>query len=133
MYQRTWNKYLPAIRILIKRSATGEQKMDLSRMDFENGSRNRKLSCSFNIELERGRPMKMTQSVPAKSLIEVLLEDEVTKTLLRQYQYAFSLNSGFQLTIKNLTPPEVISTDTEGAITPTEEAPAEADIEEVTA
>lgn len=133
MYQRTWNKYLPAIRILIKRSATGEQKMDLSRMDFENGSRNRKLSCSFNIELERGRPMKMTQSVPAKSLIEVLLEDEVTKTLLRQNQYAFSLNSGFQLTIKNLTAPAIILEEADAVVTPQEEVTVESDTEEITA
>jgi len=102
MYTHTWNKYLPVIRILLKRSVNEEQKVGLNRIDFENGSRNRKFSCSFNVELEKGRLSKMSQSAPAKELIAVLLEDAVSKDLLRENTYVISLNSSFQLTIKNL-------------------------------
>ena len=92
MYTHTWNKYLPVIRILLKRSVNEEQKVGLNRIDFENGSRNRKFSCSFNVELEKGRLSKMSQSAPAKELIAVLLEDAVAKDL-----FAIDINSKFEI------------------------------------
>ena len=103
-YTQVWNKYLPVIRILLKRSATEEQSLGLNRIDFEKGSRTRKPACSFNIELVNGRLSTIIQSVPAKELITAMLDDDVTKSLLRQNTYAISLNSDFQLKIKNNTP-----------------------------
>ena len=106
MYTNTWNKYLPVIRILLKRAVTADQKMDLSRIDFESGgTRTRKLACSFNIELAKGRFVKLTPSVCAKSLQTVLLEDDAAKALLLKNEYHIVLNAAFQLTIKNLNPP----------------------------
>ena len=105
MYTYTWKKYLPVIRILLKRSAAEEQKMNLNRIDFERGSRNRKISVHFSIELVKGRLSSSTLSVPAKNLVTVLLEDDVTRTIVRQNQYDITLGSDFQLTIKNTTPP----------------------------
>ena len=99
MYIQIWNKYLPVIRILLKRSATSAQKMGLNRTDFEKG--NRKPSCSFNIELERGRFVTVSQSANAKDLVATLMEDEVAKSLLRQNHYNISLSSDFQLSIVN--------------------------------
>ena len=96
IYTQVWNKYLPVIRILLKRSASAEQSMGLNRIDFEKGSRSRKPACSFNIELVEGRFKTVSQSAPAK-------EDEVSKTLLRQNNYVISLNSDFQLKIRNNT------------------------------
>ncbi|MEP6674820.1 MAG: hypothetical protein ABJA78_06685 [Ferruginibacter sp.] len=106
MYTNTWSKYLPVIRILLKRAVTSEQKVELSKIDFESGgSRTRKLACSFNVELEKGRFVKLTQSVSAKSLVAVLMEDDVAKSLLQQNHYHLVLNASFQLSIKNLNPP----------------------------
>jgi hypothetical protein len=104
MYTHVWSKYLPVIRILLKKSATAEQKMGLNRTDFEKGNRARKPSCSFNVELVKGRFSTISQSAPAKELVVVLLEDEIAKGLLRQNNYKISLNSDLQLTIVNITP-----------------------------
>jgi hypothetical protein len=106
MYTHIWNKYLPVIRILLKKSATAEQTMGLNRTDFETANRIRKPACSFNIELERGRFVNVSQSVPAKELVTALLEDDVTKNLLQQNRYTIRLNSDFQLSITNNTPAE---------------------------
>ena len=103
-YTQVWNKYLPVIRILLKRSVTAEQSLGLNRIDFEKGNRTRKPACSFNVELVNGRFSTISQSVPAKELIAALMEDEVSKTLLKQNTYAISLNADFQLKIKNNTP-----------------------------
>jgi len=105
MYTYTWKKYLPVIKILLKKSATEEQKMNLNRIDFERGSRNRKISVHFSIELVKGRLNSSTLSVPAKNLVTVLLEDDVTRAIVRQNQYEITLGSDFQLSIKNTTPP----------------------------
>ncbi len=106
MYTHIWNKYLPVIRILLKKSAAAEQKMGLNRTDFEKGNRTRKPACSFNIELIKGRFVTLSQSVPAKDLVTLLLTDEVAKSLLRQNNYNISLNSDLLLCITNITPVE---------------------------
>lgn len=105
MYLQTWNKYLPVIRILFKRSIAGPQQMNLNRIDFETGgSRTRKLTCSFNIQLERGRLVTLSQSVTVKNLLEVLQQDDAVAQLMRQNMYEINLTNAFQLTITNITP-----------------------------
>ena len=107
MYTYTWKKYLPVIRILLKRSSSGDQTVSLNRTDFEKTTKLRKPACSFAVEIVKGRlniSSSVNQSVPAKDLLEVLQEDESIRTLLRENQYAVSLNSDFLLSIKNITP-----------------------------
>lgn len=105
MYTYTWKKYLPVIKILMKRSATAEQTVSLNRTDFEKTTKLRKPACSFAVEIVRGRLTSVNPSAPVKDLLGILQEDEAAKELLRQNQYAFSLNSDFLLSIKNITPP----------------------------
>jgi hypothetical protein len=134
MYLQTWGKYLPVIRILMKRSATEPQKMDLSRMDFETGgSRTRKLTCSFNIQLERGRLVTLTQSSTAKNLLEVLQQDDAAMSLMKQHMYEISLNSSFNLTITNITPAVEETVAEETTETETNDVEEDAEKEEVSA
>ncbi len=113
MYTHIWNKYLPVIRILLKKSVAAEQKMGLNRIDFEKGNKTRKPACSFNVELVKGRFTTISQSVPAKDLVTVLLEDEVSRALLRQNHYTIALNSDLQLSITNITPVETVTPENE--------------------
>jgi len=104
MYTHVWSKYLPVIRILLKKSATAVQKLGLNRTDFEKGSRGRKGSCSFHIEMEKGRVTTVSPAAPAKELVALLLEDETTRVLLRQNNYKINLRSDLELSITNTTP-----------------------------
>ena len=104
MYKHVWNKFLPVIRILMKRSVSGVQKLALNRTDFEKVSRGRKAFPTFHIELEKGKLTTASPSVPAKELVATLLEDETCRSLLRQYNYKFSLKADLELVITNLTP-----------------------------
>jgi hypothetical protein len=45
----------------------------------------------------------LPQSAPAKDLFEVLLNDEVSKSLLKQNNYVITLNNAYLLTIRNST------------------------------
>lgn len=104
MFTHTWNKYLPIIKILMKRSPTGTQTLDMNRTDFERAAAGRKVKFTFTISLHKGRIQNMTSPVPlVKDLSTLLQEDETTRPLVREQDYEFSLNSGFQLSIKNIT------------------------------
>jgi hypothetical protein len=107
MYTHIWNKYLPIIRILLKKSAGGEQTLDLNRIDFERAGTGRKAGYKFTIELNNGRVANVISTSPlAMDLAAVLLEDSVVKELVRSNNYAVSLNTKFQVSLKNTTPAE---------------------------
>jgi len=86
----------------MKRSASNEQTLDMNRTDFARNTTTRKTNYGFNIEFKKGR-VSNTSTIPAlaKQLTEVLMEDDVTRTLLRQGDYEVSMNNKFQLNIKN--------------------------------
>jgi len=107
MYTHIWNKYLPIIRILLKKSASGDQTLDLNRIDFERAGTGRKAGYKFTIELNNGRVANVISSSPlAMDLAAVLLEDSVVKELVRSNNYSISLNTKFQVALKNTTPAE---------------------------
>ena len=104
IYTYTWKKYLPVIRILLKKATEKEQTINLNRTDFERSTKLRKPAVTFNVDVIKGRLNPINKSVPARDLIETLQEDETTRTLMRQYHYTISLNAEFVLSIKNITP-----------------------------
>ena len=105
MYTYTWKKYLPVIRILLKKSATKEQTVNLNRIDFERTTKLRKPVVSFNVDIIRSRIYPITKSVPARDLLTILQEDERCRELMSDNQYNITLSGDFLLTIKNITPP----------------------------
>lgn len=114
MFFQAWNKYLPIIKILMKRSNTGDQTLDMNKTDFERAAGGRKAKFTFNVTLHKGRIQNITSPSPvAKDLATILQEDEMTRVLVRQIDYQFTMNSSFQLTIKNLTPAAEIAADGE--------------------
>jgi hypothetical protein len=106
MYTYTWKKYLPVIRLLLKRSATTEQTMSLNRIDFEKINRTRKPVVTFSFEIADGKLRQLNLPVVAKDLIEILMQDDVAKNLLRQNHYLMGLDTNLQLSVKNMGRPE---------------------------
>jgi hypothetical protein len=105
MYTYIWNKYLPVIRILLKKSAAGEQLLTLNREDFERAGTGRKAGYKFTIVYTDGKVGNVISgSELATHLAAAMLEDEPTKAVLRTGQFEVILNTKFQLTIKNTTP-----------------------------
>ncbi len=107
MYTHIWNKYLPIIRILLKKSASGDQTLNLNRIDFERAGTGRKAGYKFTIQLNNGRVANVISTSPlAMDLAAVLLDDSVVKELVRTNNYEVSLNTKFQVSMKNTTPAE---------------------------
>lgn len=102
MYTQVWLKYLPIIKILMKRAASGAQTLDLNKIDFERVGSARKSGYKFSIELNNGRVSNVISGSPlAPDLAAVLLADETIKGLLSTANYQVALNTKFQLSIKN--------------------------------
>ena len=106
MFIPTWNKYLPVIKIILKRSINAEQTLDMNSTDFQRAAGGKKVKFTFSIALIKGRLKGIEAASPlAKDLITVLQQDDTTHKLLRQYEFELSMNGDFQLRIKNSTPP----------------------------
>jgi hypothetical protein len=107
MYTQIWSKYLPIIKILLKRTLNGDQVLDLNRIDFERAGSGRKAGYKFSIEFTKGRVANIISgSALASDLAFVMLDDANIKALLLANHYVVSLNTKFQLSLKNVTPKE---------------------------
>jgi hypothetical protein len=108
MYVHVWNKYLPIIKILMKKSSAGNQTLDLNRIDFERAGSGRKAGYKFTIEFVSGRVSNIISGSPlASDLAAVLLGDPPSRTILAASDITIALNTKFQLSIKNKKATEV--------------------------
>src|SRR5690349_14997445 len=105
MFTQTWKKYLPVIIILMKRSVSGEQTLNMNNTDFERAAGGRKIKYSFNnMHLNDARIDNTFKHTPlAKEFAQLLQENELTRPLLKKQDFEFSMNSEFQLIIRNHT------------------------------
>jgi hypothetical protein len=105
MFVQTWNKYLPVIRILLKRSLNGDQSLAMNQSDFQRAAGGKKVKYIFSISLLNTRIRGAESTTPlAADLVTALQQDSVTNKFLRENEADFSMNNSFQLSIKNVTP-----------------------------
>lgn len=103
MYNHIWKKYLPIIRILMKKSVLEEQVLSLNRIDFERAGTGRKAGYKFKIEFTDGKIGNVISgSELAMHLGQVMMEDDAAKEIINEYNFEVSLNTKFQLSIKNM-------------------------------
>jgi len=104
MYNHIWKKYLPIIKILMKKSVSGEDHvLALNRIDFERAGTGRKAGYKFKIEFTDGKVGNVISgSTLAMHLAQVILEDDAAKQILTEHNFEVSLNTKFQLLIKNI-------------------------------
>jgi hypothetical protein len=103
MYNHIWKKYLPIIKILLKKSLSEEQVLTLNRIDFERAGTGRKAGYKFKIEFTDGKVGNVISgSTLAMHLAQVILEDDSVKEILNEHNFHVSLNTRFQLIIKNI-------------------------------
>ena len=99
-----WNKYLSAIRILLKKSATQEQVLDFNRSDFERAGATNKSGYRFTINFINGRPDALFSGNDlVQTFISVLTSDEVINDHLLKSNYTFIFTSKYLLQIKNIS------------------------------
>lgn len=106
MFTQTWKKYLPVIILLMKRSTNGEQVLDMNYTDFEKAAAGKKIKLNFsNVTMNNGR-IDLDSKYPAlvNEFILALKQNQQAEMLMRHKRFEFSMNSAFQLIIRNTTP-----------------------------
>ena len=103
MYTNLWVKYLPVLRILLKKSLKEEQVFVMNVPDFERAGLKRKTALKFLLKLKKGKPGNVMVAFPlATSLATVLQEDGAIQELLATNEFDFSLNTKYELTITHI-------------------------------
>lgn len=102
MYKHIWQKYVPVMKILMKKTEDNPQVLELNRLDFE-GASIRKTGFKFKIEFHNGKVSNIIHDSPiAVELAQQLMENETTNQILNNKNFSISLNTKYQLTIKQL-------------------------------
>jgi hypothetical protein len=108
MYRNVWSRYLPVIRIVMKRALVSEQTLALNAPDFERAGVKRKAGYKFSFNLKAGKLQNVIVEFPlASSLAAVLMEDEAVCEFTRINEISFALTTKYQLIIKHIVQPEV--------------------------
>lgn len=104
MNTNVWSKYLPVIRIFMKRALSTEQQvLTLNVPDFEKAMVKRKTALKFSLDFKNGRVKNVIVDNPlASGLASVLLDDEVTKALLEKEEFKISMGPKYELTIRHI-------------------------------
>lgn len=100
MYIIVWKKYLPVIKLLMKKAVVSDQQLGLNKTDFEKDKVPRKGNARFTFRIVNGIAQNSGAITPiARELVAVLLEDSSVMELLQQQEFTFSLNSRYELFI----------------------------------
>ncbi len=100
-YLQTWKKYIPVIRLHLKRSLTEDQSFKLNITDFESAGDRGKSGYTFNLSLENGKlANNISGSAVARDLVEALKADDAIKAMLQGKNVKISVGKSFLFSIK---------------------------------
>ncbi|WP_183559698.1 hypothetical protein [Mucilaginibacter sp. SP1R1] len=100
-YLTTWKRYMPVIRLHLKKSMNEDQQFKLNITDFESAGDRGKSGYTFNITMENGKVVNnISGSAVARDLYEAIKEDEAVKALLQDKNVKISVGKTFMLSIK---------------------------------
>ena len=103
MYTNIWLKYLPIIRIVMKRAIVSQQTLALNVSDFERAGMKRKSGYKFTFGLKEGKVKNVIIDLPlATDLVSVLLQDKVIKDLVQTHEFQLSLSPKYELVISHI-------------------------------
>ena len=107
MSETVWLKYLPVIRIVLKKSVAADQQLALNAQDFERAGYRRKQGYKFMVELKDGRLDNVLVDAPiASSFASTLLSDKVISELTNGNKFYISMDAKYKLTLKCVPHPE---------------------------
>lgn len=103
MITNAWIKYLPVLRIVLKRSLTAEQQFALNAPDFGRAGFTRKSGYKFLLKIKDGRLSNVIIDTPIASMLATtLLDDKAVCGLLSTNEFHISLNPKYELTVKHI-------------------------------
>lgn len=102
-YLQLWKKYIPVIRLLLKKTGKEDQTFQLYKHEFENTGVSAKAVHSFNLEMQNGKVVNNVRGMAVVSdLIQLLRENKDIYEWIQDKHLVISLGKGFDLNIKQL-------------------------------
>jgi hypothetical protein len=109
MITNVWAKYLPILRIVLKKAVHADQVFALNAPDFERAGYKRKSGYKFQVKLKDGRLDNVLVDAPvASAFVRMLLDDPTTKEIITNNEFHISLNSKWELTFKHIVQEETL-------------------------
>ena len=100
-YLTTWRKYIPVIRLHLKRSLNEDQSFKLNITDFESAGDRGKSGYTFSLALENGKVTNnISGSAVARDLYEALKTDETIAAMIKDKNVKISVGKSFVFSIK---------------------------------
>lgn len=102
-YLYLWLKYADVIRVLLKKTDTENQKLQLYKHEFEQGGRHPGANISFSLDLINGKALNIVSSTGiARDLWQVLYSDAASKNLLKDRKIKISIGKTFELQFEKI-------------------------------
>jgi len=97
-----WTKYLPVIRILLKKSVNEEQHVALGKMELNAVDNRKNANYSFNLEIVKGRVENSIGSAAiGKDLFYVLNNDSAINSFMNDKNISIRMGKATQLILKS--------------------------------
>jgi hypothetical protein len=101
MFSALWTKYLPILRIMLKKSITGEQQVSVGKLELSSVDNRKNANHTFTIEISKGKASNMVGSkVIAKDLVTVLNGDPLVRSFLADKLVHISMGKNSQLLLR---------------------------------
>lgn len=114
-YQQLWKKYVPVIKILLKKSLAEEQRLALSKREFEVAANKIKYNYQFTMEIEKGKVQNdIRDSAVAIDLMQLLNENGDVQRWLIDKNVKMNMSKGFELILNaSVLEPVAVAADPE--------------------
>ena len=96
-----WTKYLPAIRILLKKAVNEEQQITMSKMELQSIDNRKNVNFSFNLEILQGKIENSMAVAPmGKDLFSVLHSDQLVRHFMLDKKIQIQMSRASLMTLK---------------------------------
>jgi hypothetical protein len=96
-----WTKYLPAMRILLKKAMTEEQQFTFSKIELQTVDNRKNVNFSFNLEIWNGKIESILGiSSLSKDLFNVLNGDPIVRNFMADKKIMIQMNRSALLTFR---------------------------------
>jgi hypothetical protein len=102
-YTLLWGKYSGAIHVLLKKTDTENQKLQLYKHEFEHSGHKNTANISFSMDLLNGRAANVVSSTTiARDLWQVLDRKPSTRNMMKERKVKVSLGKSFELLLEKI-------------------------------
>jgi hypothetical protein len=107
VYTQLWKKYLPVIRLLLKKTAETDQKLQIYKHEFASTGAKNKLGYIFNLEIVNGKAVNKSSAIAVSfDLLNVLNDNALTSEWLKGKSVKISVNKACELTMIYIDKPD---------------------------